>query len=520
MSSCTISGNTSISNGGGISSFLGGGTINKCVITNNTAQSWGGGIYSWGSTLSLTNCEIATNTSDMGGGVYLRNSSPTIINCTISSNVAGTNGGGIYCYGSIDFPSKPLITNSILWGDTPEEIFLYNLHSDPAVTYSDIQHGYLGLGNIDSDPLFTRSGVYQFTASSPCINSGTSTGAPSTDIDGTPRPQGAGYDMGAYEFFLASSAPTSITGSATKITATSATLNGTLNPNGGSSWYYFEYGTTTSYGSTTESATAGAGKTLVSVGADITGLEPSSTYHYRLVGANNAGTNSGGDRTFTTSGGTTTTTTTTTTSTTTTTTSTTTTTTIPPVVPTVTTGSATPITSESATLKGKVNPNGSITEAHFEYGTTTSYGSTSSSEDIGAGTSSVTVSATISGLISDTTYHYRLAATNIEGTSSGTDMTFYTAVIYVSSNGTCGGNNPCYSTIQEAIDAASSGTTIHISEGSYDEDVTLYAAKMIILQGGWNSTFTTQSSYTTVKGSMVIGDGNVKLRNIKIYFQK
>ena len=220
-------------------------------------------------------------------------------------------------------------------------------------------------------------------------------------------------------------------------------------------------------------------------------------------------------------GGTTTTTTTTSTTTTSTpTTSTSATTTTLPTIPTVTTNSATYITSTSAILNGRVNPNGSNTEVHFEYGTTTSYGFSTPPEDIGADTSSVTVNASISNLVSDTTYHYRLTATNSEGTSYGADMTFYTAISYVSSDGTCGGNTPCYSTIQEAIDAASSGTTIHIFEGSYNEDVTLYEAKVIILQGGWDSTFTTQSSYTTVKGSMAIGDGKMKLRNVKVQFQK
>lgn len=68
------------------------------------------------------------------------------------------------------------------------------------VTYSDIQGGYSGTGNINSDPLFVGGGDYHLTSSSPCIDSGTSTNAPATDIAGTPRPQGQGYDMGAYEY--------------------------------------------------------------------------------------------------------------------------------------------------------------------------------------------------------------------------------------------------------------------------------------------------------------------------------
>ena len=696
ITNCTISNNTVSgrwSSGGGIyCASSSSPTINKCTISGNTvvtsvsrAAPSGGGIYCSSSSPTITNCLISGNTasgggSGYGGGISCSSaSSPTIMNCTLSNNTAFgydlSYGGGIYSRSS-----SPAITNCILWDNTPDEIY-----GPTDATYSDIKGGYSGLGNINSDPLFVSSGAYELQANSPCINSGTSTGAPSTDIDGTPRPQGAGYDMGAYEFFLASSAPTSITGSATKMTSSSATLNGTLNPNGGSSWYYFEYGTTTSYGSITESATAGAGTTSVLVSADIAELELGTTYHFRLVGANNAGTNYGSDQTFvtsptepsvttdtatsvtidgatlngivnpngasttyyfeygiTTSYGSTTTVTeagsgtsavsvnagisglelnttyhfrlvatnsvgttngsdqtfttnaltpsvstglaTSVTSNTATlngtinpngasttyyfeygittaygsTTITTsagsgtsavsvnanitglsesttyhfrlvatnsigttsgsdqTFTTSPPVGPTVTTGLATLITSDTVTLKGKVNPNGSSTEAYFEYGTTTSYESFTSFEDIGAGTSSLTVSATISDLIPDTTYHYRLTATNIDGTSSGADMTFYTAIIYVSSSdGTCGGNTPCYTTIQGAADAADSGSIIKIAEGTYDEDLILDSFNNLTLRGGWDSSFTTQLSTTNIN-SLTIADnsGTIEIENI------
>ena len=695
ITNCTISNNsasigklTSSGAGGGICCSFSSPTIMNCTISNNTA-SRGAGIYCYSSSPTITNSIINGNVvhgsySGAGGGISCYSSSPTIMNCTINSNTASGayephQGGGIYSNSSF-----PTVTNCILWDNTPDQIY-----GSAGATYSDIKDGYSGLGNIDSNPLFVSSGVYELSANSPCINSGTSSGAPSTDIDGNPRPQGAGYDMGAYEFFLASSVPTAATGSATNITLSAATLNGTLNPNGASAWYYFQYGTTTTYGSTTTTTSAGSGTTALPASANITQLDSVITYHFRLVGGNSAGTNYGSDQTFVTSPSAPSVTTDSATSVTTnsatlhgsvnpkgasttyyfeygTTTSYGSTTTvteagsgtsavpvndtiiglqlntiyhfrlvatnsvgttngsdqtfttnalIPSVStgsatsvtsnsatlngtinpngastayyfeygrttaygsttittsagsgtaevtvtanitglsadttyhfrlvaansigttsgsdqtftssaslgPTVTTGSATPITSDSATLKGKVNPNGSSTEAYFEYGTTTSYGFSTPSEDIEAGSSSVTVNTSISGLASDTTYHYRLTATNSEGTSSGVDKTLYTNVIYISYDGTCGGNTPCYSTIQEAIDAASSLTTIHISEGNYNEDVTLYASKVIILQGGWDSIFTTQSSYTTVKGSMTIGDGKIKLRNVKVQFQK
>jgi len=283
-------------------------------------------------------------------------------------------------------------------------------------------------------------------------------------------------------------APSVSTGSATSLTSNSATLNGTINPNGASTTYYFEYGITTAYGATTITTSAGSGTSDVSVNASITGLSEGTIYHHRLVATNSIGTISGSDQTFITSAH---------------------------VGPTVTTGSATLITSESATLKGKVNPNGSTTEAYFEYGTTTSYGSSTPSEDIEAGTSSVTVNASISDLISDTTYHYRLTATNSEGTSSGADMTFYTAISYVSSDGTCGGSTPCYSTIQEAIDAAETESVIRILQGTYDEDIIIDQTYGLILSGGWDSTFTTQSSNTVINSLTITGtSGTVEIENV------
>ena len=94
-------------------------------------------------------------------------------------------------------------------------------------------------------------------------------------------------------------APGASTGTATDVTATTATLTGTVNPNKEDTTYYFEYGTTTAYGSRTpdQTATGNAGKAAE---ATITGLTPNTTYHFRLVAVNPSGTDTGGDATFTT----------------------------------------------------------------------------------------------------------------------------------------------------------------------------------------------------------------------------
>jgi hypothetical protein len=98
--------------------------------------------------------------------------------------------------------SDPIITNCILWGDLPDEI--YNSDSNPIVTYSDVEGGYPGEGNIDADPHFmTFHGFdYILDVGSPCID----TGAPTIEdgiSDWHPRwpdwyPNGPRSDMGAY----------------------------------------------------------------------------------------------------------------------------------------------------------------------------------------------------------------------------------------------------------------------------------------------------------------------------------
>jgi phosphodiesterase/alkaline phosphatase D-like protein len=196
----------------------------------------------------------------------------------------------------------------------------------------------------------------------------------------------------------AASAPSATTGSASKIAQSSATVSGTVNPNGTDTSYHFQYGTTTSYGSSTPSTSAGAGTSDTAVTADLTGLASSTQYHYRLVAVNSAGTTvDGADQTFTT--------------------------TTPPAV---TTGSASNVTRSSAGLSGTVNPKGQATTYYFRYGTTNAYGLQTSPTNAGSGTGPVGVHASIFGLNADTVYHYQLVAQNAGGTSYGTDQTVTT----------------------------------------------------------------------------------------------
>ncbi|MGW8178941.1 MAG: PKD domain-containing protein, partial [bacterium] len=180
-------------NGGGMYNYSSSPTVTNCTFSGNSAGS-GGGMYNNSSpSPTVTNCTFSGNSAGSGGGMSNFNSSPTVANCTFAGNSADY-GGGMYNYSS-----SPTVTNCILWGDTPQEIDNRQL-SSPVVTYSDVQGGYAGTGNIDANPLFVGGGDYHLTADSPCIDMGTTSGAPNTDFEGDPRPQGAGYDMGADEF--------------------------------------------------------------------------------------------------------------------------------------------------------------------------------------------------------------------------------------------------------------------------------------------------------------------------------
>jgi len=117
------------------------------------------------------------------------------------------------------------------------------------------------------------------------------------DQRGVARPFGGGCDSGAYE----RSAPGVVTGDATAVSLSGATLQGEVAPNGTSAQYRFEFGTSTAYGTTTASQGA-PGAAARPVTATVGGLAPATMYHFRLVATNAEGTSSGADRTFTTLG--------------------------------------------------------------------------------------------------------------------------------------------------------------------------------------------------------------------------
>ena len=211
-----------------------------------------------------------------------------------------------------------------------------------------------------------------------------------------------GWSQGEVLSFQTSGTPPSVTTNvATNIGQTSATLNSTVNPNGSSTTVYYDYGLTTSYGSSVTYGNIGSGTTGLSLPMGISSLQCNTTYHFRARATNSGGTTNGNDRTFTTSACT-------------------------QSPPSVTTNVATNIGQTSATLNSTVNPNGSSTTVYYDYGLTTSYGSSVTYGNIGSGTTGLSLPMGISSLQCNTTYHFRARATNSGGTTNGNDRTFTT----------------------------------------------------------------------------------------------
>jgi len=198
INDCTISGNYATEFGGGVYFSCTADTpfVTTCLISDNTSRE-GGGIYNQYSPMALVNCTITGNSvENSGGGIFTRDTDstePSLKFCTVSANSA-SSGGGIVC----DF-SSPDIVNCIFWADSLDEI--HESDGSPAVTFSDIEGGWPGLGNIDADPMFLDTGDYHLTQYSPCIDGGTDCGIV-IDADGETRPQIDGFDIGSDEFVI------------------------------------------------------------------------------------------------------------------------------------------------------------------------------------------------------------------------------------------------------------------------------------------------------------------------------
>jgi glycosidase len=181
----------------------------------------------------------------------------------------------------------------------------------------------------------------------------------------------------------------------------SATISASVNPNGAATTVYFEYGPTSAYGTLTANQSIPTGTTYVTRNASLTDLVPGTTYHYRVVATNSAGTTYGPDATFTT------------------------TITVPET--TAITSPASSITTNAAVLNGIVNPNGNPTTAYFQYGILANQlTERTPDQSLGSGSSALNISAPLSGIQPDTVYFYRVVATNPIKTVTGATISFAT----------------------------------------------------------------------------------------------
>jgi hypothetical protein len=243
IDNCTFANNIASNIGGGVSNYLSNATLVDCTFDDNTALA-GGGLYNYtsspiirgcafrsnqttgagvgggvvnstGASPSITNCLFAGNSAGGSGGglVNAIDSNPTIANCTIVDNTTANMGGGVYTTDFYGGHSTPVVANCIVYGNNDGQI-VDHAGSVTTVSYSNVQGGHPGPGNIDADPLFVDA-EGRLSAGSPCIDAAHNwliAGLATTDLDGNPRfaddpatpDTGCGVpvvvDMGAYEF--------------------------------------------------------------------------------------------------------------------------------------------------------------------------------------------------------------------------------------------------------------------------------------------------------------------------------
>jgi formylglycine-generating enzyme required for sulfatase activity/GH43 family beta-xylosidase len=312
-----------------------------------------------------------------------------------------------------DMEGAVLVNGLVLGGESAP--------TKPTVTTTAVTNitttGATSGGNVTSDggASVTARGVCWSTSANPTTSNskttnGTGTGSFTSSINGLNASttyhvrayatNSLGTSYGSDITFKSASPnqPVVSTGSASGVSTNSATLNGTVNPKGLSTTYYFQYGTSTSYGTNTASTSVGSGTSAVSVSTAISGLTSGVTYHFRLTATSSAGTSYGSDQTFVTAANS----------------------------PTVSTTAVAGITAYTATSGGNVTSDGgaSVTARGVCWSTSANPTTSNSKTTNGSGTGSFTSS--ITGLNSNTTYHVRAYATNIVGTSYGSDVSFKT----------------------------------------------------------------------------------------------
>jgi YHS domain-containing protein len=338
--------------------------------------------------------------------------------CAIASSAAGTGFGTVLNFTT---HSAPTVVTSAALVTTTSAVLNGSATPDGDATTGWYRYGTFNPGTCD-DVFGTRvpssGGAALGTGSSGVAYTMTATGlTPGTTYYFCALASNSlGTSFGAVlSFTTSSSAPVVSTTSATSLTGTTATLNGSAVPGGSATTGWFRYASASpgscndSFGTRVPSsggAALGAGLSSVPYALATAGLTPGTTYYFCALASNSVGNAVGAVLSFTT-----------------------------PVPPTVTTSAATSTATSGATLNGAANPNGAATAGYFRYATVDpgtcndTFGTrapTSGGTSLGAGTSSLAYSQAVTGLAPLTTYYVCAVATSSAGTSVGAVLSFTT----------------------------------------------------------------------------------------------
>jgi MYXO-CTERM domain-containing protein len=345
----------------------------------------------------------------------------TFYYCAIASSSSGTSFGDVLSFSTV---GAPIVTTEAVTGLTSIGATL-NGSANPSSASATgwFRYSTTNPGSCN-DAFGTRAPT----------NGGTALGAGSTPVPYSQTIGGlvpgstyyycaiasnaTGTGFGAVLSFTTPAAPTVVTVAASGVTSTSATLNGTANPNGTATTGWFRYDTTSpgtcndAFGTRAPvmgGTAVGAGSAPVSYSEPLSGLQPSTTYFYCAIGQSAIATSFGSVMSFTTTD-----------------------------VPAVVTAAASAVSSTGATLNGTGDPNFSAATGWFRYDTESpgicndSFGTRAPAVGgtaLGSGTAPVSFSQALSGLTAGTTYYFCAIASNAVGTGFGTVMSFTTTSV-------------------------------------------------------------------------------------------
>jgi hypothetical protein len=345
----------------------------------------------------------------------------------------------------------------------------------------DVEHYVFAAAGIVSDGASTCQVVpFNGCPATDTFGSGTLSGGSGIGVD---HSSGSVFVADAVanrvDIFTPATLPDTTTEAATAVTKTTATLHGTVNSSGVEvSSCKFEWGTEAGVypNSVACSSVPGSGSVPVAVSAELKGLAGNAVYHYRLVAANAIGANRGEDVSFRMPG-----------------------------APAIDAESAEVKPKEkagqtSATLRGQITPDGRETTYHFEYGETEAYGASipASPASIGSGEGPVSVpAAEPSGLKVDTTYHYRLVASNEYGTVDGADQTFATLPPALFESESVSNVAATSATLEAQVNPLGNETIVHFQYGTASCTVNPAACTDVSVDAGAAESSHTNSIHLT-----------------------